>query len=71
MNIYCLQETHSSNENVKIFQDDWEDRSYSWRQKSPAVPCRLDFILVSVGLGNITRKTDIAHLCHLRLINRF
>jgi exonuclease III len=26
MNIYILQETHSSNENVKIFQDDWEGR---------------------------------------------
>ena len=26
MNIYFLQETHSSNENVKNFQDDWEGR---------------------------------------------
>ena len=26
MNIYFLQETHCSNENVKNFQDDWEGR---------------------------------------------
>ena len=26
MNIYFLQETHSSNENVKFFQNDWEGR---------------------------------------------
>jgi len=26
MNIYFLQETHCSNENVKKFQDDWEGR---------------------------------------------
>ena len=26
MNIYFLQETHSSNENIKNFQDDWEGK---------------------------------------------
>jgi exonuclease III len=26
MNIYFLQETHSSNENVNFFQNDWEGR---------------------------------------------
>jgi hypothetical protein len=37
------------------------EQRYSWRQRSPAVHCRLDFFLVSVGLGNITRKTDISY----------
>jgi exonuclease III len=37
------------------------EQRYSWRQRSPAVHCRLDFFLVSVGLGNINRKTDISY----------
>ena len=45
------------------------EQRYSWRQKSPAVHCRLDFFLVSVGLGNITRKqisvTDSRATTHL------
>ena len=35
MNIYVLQETHSSNANVNIFQDDWEGR-YLFSNKNTA-----------------------------------
>ena len=37
------------------------EKRYSWRQKSPNIQCRLDSFLISVGLGNITRKTDISY----------
>ena len=37
------------------------EKRYSWRQKYPNIQCRLDSFLISVGLGNITRKTDISY----------
>jgi hypothetical protein len=38
INIYFLQETHSSNENVKNFQDDWEGkRLFSNKNTASAV----------------------------------
>ena len=37
------------------------EKRYSWRQKYPNIQCRLDSFLISVGLGNITRKTDISN----------
>ena len=37
------------------------EERYSWRQKSPNIQCRRDSFLISVGLGNITRKTYISY----------
>jgi hypothetical protein len=37
------------------------EKRYSWRQKYPNIQCRLDSFFISVGLGNITRKTDISY----------
>jgi hypothetical protein len=34
------------------------EKRYSWRPKNPNIQCRLDSFLISVELGNITRKTD-------------
>jgi exonuclease III len=36
------------------------EKKYSWRQ-IPNIQCRLDSCLISVGLGNITRITDISY----------
>ena len=37
------------------------EKRYSWRQKSPAIHCKLDFFIISVGLSNITRKIYISY----------
>ena len=71
MNIYFLQETHSSNENVKNFEDDWEGRClFSNKNTASAGVMILFYTNFEYKLENVITDSDGRYLiCTIVVIN--
>ena len=70
MNIHFLQETHSSNENVKNFQDDWEGRcSFSNKNTASAGVMILFNTNCEYKLENVITDSDGRYLICTIVVN--